>query len=123
MTDDVGDRIQRRILSEVRQELVEAQRAIEQKDIEIRLLEIKIKDLIKSMHDLPVEIEKRDHEIAMLQKRLANLNDEMNGRGIPTAKANDIELEEMLKKSKRHFTTLEDVYKLTGESYTKDERC
>jgi len=138
MTDDVGDRIQRRILGETREKLAETERKLETVEGQVKRLADTILDKqrvmdekIKHAEEQIALVEEKDNKINMLQRRLANLNDEMNGRGMPrmpteTALAIEHdrakrELEGLMRESKRQFTTLEDVYKMTGESYSKDD--
>ena len=120
-------RIQKRILSETRKSLAEAQQALVQEQTGHEMTRTLVEHLNTQLHDLPNEIKSRNIEIEMLQKRLTNLNNEFNGIRRPTETARAVqdhrrhELEKWLIKSKRQVTTSEDVYKLTGESYSKDD--
>lgn len=133
MTDDIGDRIQRRILSEVREKLAETERKLEIVEGQVKRLSDTIlnkqrvmDDKIKYAQAQIALVAEKDNEIAMLQRRCANLNDEMNGKRF---RQDALGMSQAEKKAMaqqgppRIATTLEDVYKLTGEPYSKDERC
>jgi len=118
---NVGDRIQRRILSETRKKLKETQKALKDSkeqinilNIEMHLMKEKMASLVKERTDT---IEGKDAIIVRLQQRLNNLNAEYNSIGRIMPKAAEQATHP------REYTTLEDVYKITGENYSKDERC
>lgn len=128
MTDDVGDRIQRRILSETRAELAEAERKLEVVEGQVQRLSSTIIDKQKLMDDRIKEAEaqialvaEKDATIAALQQRLANLNDEYNGIKGRRNALGMAQADKEAMRNPRQFTTLEDVYKMTGESYSKDD--
>jgi len=110
---DVADRIQKRILSETRQKLAEAERKLKVCEGQVeRLVEVistkqsVMDQKIKEAEEQLAMVAEKDLKIVMLQNRLASLNDEYNG----------------LRRGKRGATTLEDVYKMTGQgqTYIKD---
>ena len=130
MTFNITDRIQKRILSETREKLAETERQLKVCEGQIkRLTEVistkqsVMNQKIKEAEEQLAMVAEKDLKIVMLQSRLASLNDEYNGirRGrtqIPIV--TDTEVLERIERGKRGALTVEDVYKMTGQPYTKD---
>lgn len=116
---EIALRIQKRMLAEARQKLKEARDTLkknEEQTEELTKAVFAMKEKIASLvQDRTALIEAKDAKIKMLQQRLSNLNAEynalslfkMNQRADVPQKAPDT--------PPRGHTTLEDVYKLTGE--------
>ena len=115
MTDDVGDRIQRRILSEVREKLAETERKLETVEGQVERLakvlttrEEETENILKTAKAALALSDQKDIKIEMLKRRVKNVSDAYNNKY----------------SGSRVAITLEDVYKMTGEPYSKDgERC
>ncbi len=110
--------VQKQMHKETRQELSEAQNLLVETQRQLQVSRIKVENLAKRLGDMPEMIDKKDREIEMLQKRLANLNSEYNSinRGkVPIGTAIIGEDQELLKRAKRGAITLADVKKITGE--------
>ena len=102
-------RIQKRILSEVRQNWAETQQKLEEEQEQVKIALDRIVQLHETLGKMPAEIEERDILIKMLQDRL-------RGKGI--SNVNQIEfLEAVSEESRRYAITSEDVAKVIGVHY------
>jgi small-conductance mechanosensitive channel len=111
--EELGHKIQRRILSDTRQTLQETQEALRISEMQVDTLAKEILHKHEDMnHKIAMAEEKialmdeKEAMIAMLKQRVKNVSEEYN-RQCNGKRA-------MLPPDKR-ATTLEDIYKLTGE--------
>ena len=104
----------RQELEEVKLELAKAGDMLDSKDKEMEFLRNgAITKTQAALAEAHAQLEAKDQMIETLKQRVSNINDEFNrsfGRGRQES-------------SPRTHTTLEDVYKMTGEPYSKDNRC
>lgn len=113
---EVALRIQKRMLAETRQKLSDVQADMDQKIKDVKGEMIAV---IKANHKLASEIKtklatmaKQDQMIETLQRRVSNVNAAYNALDHRASPVFQVPVKEA---KPRGHTTLEDVYKLTGE--------
>ncbi len=81
---EVALRIQKRMLAEARQELIDIQTKMNQKTKDMDEQMIKLSSEVKQkaceIREKQIHIEHQDHSIKMLQQRVTNLNVEFNSK-------------------------------------------
>lgn len=115
---EIALRIQKRILKEIRKKLIEVELAAELTEVQLNILidESKLKNqkLQMTLAQTQDDIVKKVEIIQMLTQRLSNLNAEFNDKNISNSKGTYHPPVADFPPPRTH-TTLEDVYKLTGE--------
>lgn len=114
---EVTLRIQKRMLKEIRKKLSEVEKTAEMTEIQLNMLidENKLENhkLQMSLAQTQDDVVKKVEIIQMLNQRLSNLNVEFNTKMFSQSISKAETMPDL--PPPRVHTTLEDVYKLTGE--------